>query len=57
MDMHAESLEPNEIENAINAVLFHADHLDDMLKNDFGGRRMIEGEDAAKPTKQNSAYL
>jgi hypothetical protein len=56
-DLPAESLETDEIANAISAVAYSADHLDDVLKNDFGGRRMIEEDDAAKPTTVGSAYL
>jgi hypothetical protein len=56
MDLLAENLQKEEIGNALGAVGWHADNLDDALKNDFGGERMIEGEDAPKPGG-DSAYL
>jgi hypothetical protein len=57
MDVLAESLDSGEIANALSAVAYSADHLDDALKNDFGGRRMFEEEDAPKPKSGGSAYL
>jgi hypothetical protein len=55
-DLLAENLQPEEIRNAISAVSFAADALDDPLKKEFGGERMIEEAGAEKPPSATS-YL
>jgi hypothetical protein len=44
-DVPAENLLPDQIENSLLAVSWHADKFDDELKAAFGGRRMLEDED------------
>ena len=56
-DMKADTLEPEEIQNAIGAVGWHADNFDDLLKGEFGGHRMIEDEELPKPAGKDSTYL
>jgi hypothetical protein len=56
VDLVAESLDVEEIKNALDAVTFYADKLDDDLKARFGGSRMIE-EDEARPASSDGAYL
>ena len=53
-DTHAEDLQRSEINNALGAVGWHSDNLDDALKNDFGGERMVEEEELAKPTSSGA---
>lgn len=57
LDLLADNVQREEIGNAINVISVHADQLDDLLKNEFGGRRMIEEDDAAKPAKDQTGYL
>jgi hypothetical protein len=47
-DLMAETLQAEEVTNALMAVAWHADHLDDLLQKEFGGDRMFE-EDGPKP--------
>lgn len=57
MDLEAETLQPDEINNALSAVMWHADHHDDLLQKDFGGSRLIE-EDTSDPRKDGGGgYL
>ncbi len=55
VDLPAQDLQPGELQQAVSAVAGTADRLDDLLKDDFGGRRMIEEDDAVKPG--HGAYL
>lgn len=58
MDMLAEELQPKEIGNAIEAMTWNSDRLDDLLKADFGGERMVEESEAPKPpTQGDGGYL
>jgi hypothetical protein len=52
MDLLAENLQAKEIENALGAVGWQADHLDDLFQKEFGGQRMIEESEAVKPPRQ-----
>jgi hypothetical protein len=56
MDLMAETLQPEEIANALGTVGWHADRLDDLFKADFGGERMME-EEAPKPARADTTYL
>ena len=56
IDLKADTLEPEEITNAIGAVAWHADNIDDLLKKDFGGTRMVEDETPPKPAS-DTTYL
>ncbi|MEW6060043.1 MAG: YbjN domain-containing protein [Actinomycetota bacterium] len=49
MDLLAEYLQREEIGNALAAVGWNADNLDELLKQEFGGERMIEDEQVTKP--------
>lgn len=53
-DLAAENVFPDQIENSVLAVSWHADKFDDELKAQFGGRRMIEDEEAPKPEGQGA---
>jgi len=52
IDLMAENLEKEEIGNALLIVGWFADNLDDILKKDFGGERMVEEEELPKPTAE-----
>jgi hypothetical protein len=56
-DLLAENIQGEEIANALSAVSIHADKLDDLLKDEFGGERMIEEDETPKPGPGDSAYL
>ena len=56
-DLKADTLDPGEIKNVLDAVTWHADQFDDALKKEFGGRRMMENEEPPKPAAQDSSYL
>ena len=48
MDIAGEDVQRDEIGNALGAVSWHADNFDDALQKDFGGKRMIEPDEANK---------
>jgi hypothetical protein len=52
MDLMAENLEKEEIGNALLIVGWFADKLDDMLRKDFGGERMLEEDEIPKPAAE-----
>lgn len=56
IDVVAENMQREEIEHALSAITFNADQIDDLLKNEFGGERMIEDEPEAK-ADDGSGYL
>jgi hypothetical protein len=56
-DLLAENIQVEEIANVLGAVSTHADQVDDLLKNEFGGERMIEEDDSPKPRPGDAAYL
>lgn len=49
LDLDGENLQQEEVGKALEAVVWHADHFDEPLQKEFGGRTMISAEDAAKP--------
>jgi hypothetical protein len=51
MDLPAENLKREEIANVLFVVGWFADKLDDLLKKDFGGERMVE-EELPKPAPE-----
>lgn len=55
-DLVAENMQREEIEHVLSAITFNADQIDDLLKNEFGGERMIEEEHEEKP-EDDSGYL
>jgi hypothetical protein len=57
VDLVAESLDVEEISNALDAVAFYADQFDDALKERFGGKRMIEEEPTAAGPGADPSYL
>ena len=54
MDIAGEDVQRDEIGNALGAVSWHADNFDDALQRDFGGKRMIEPDEANKAADQNA---
>lgn len=57
MDLLAENIQREEIDNAIAAISYHADHLDDLLQKEFGGERMLEESEVTKPPGEPAGYL
>lgn len=57
MDLLADNIQREEIDNAIAAISYHADHLDDLLQKEFGGERMLEDSEVTKPPGDPAGYL